>query len=48
MKKGSKLIKKEEVCPKCGKIHKAGIGCAVAKFRYDTGGNIDDKKKAIY
>lgn len=40
MKKGSKLIKKEEVCPKCGKIHKAGIGCTIDKFRYDNGGNI--------
>lgn len=41
MKKGSKLIKKEEVCPKCGKIHKAGIGCTIAKFRYDNGGSLN-------
>lgn len=39
-KKGSKLIKKEEVCPKCGKVHKAGIGCALAKF-YARGGKKD-------
>jgi hypothetical protein len=30
-----KLQKKGgEVCPKCGKIHSAGMGCAVAKFKY--------------
>lgn len=40
-KKGSKLIKKEEVCPKCGKVHKAGIGCTVAKFKYNNGGNLN-------
>lgn len=29
-----KLQKKGgEVCPKCGKVHSAGIGCAVAKFK---------------
>ena len=39
-KKGSKLIKKEEVCPKCGKVHKAGIGCTLAKF-YARGGKKD-------
>lgn len=39
---GTKFIKKGgEICPKCGKIHKAGIGCAVAKFKaYRLGGNI--------
>ena len=30
-----KLKKKGgEVCPKCGKVHAAGMGCAVAKFKY--------------
>ena len=29
-----KLQKKGgEVCPKCGKVHSAGVGCAVAKFK---------------
>jgi hypothetical protein len=29
-----KMIKKgDKVCPKCGKIHAAGIGCSVAKFK---------------
>jgi hypothetical protein len=29
-----KLKKKGgEVCPKCGKVHAAGMGCAVAKFK---------------
>jgi hypothetical protein len=29
-----KLIKKGgEVCPKCGKVHAAGMGCDVAKFK---------------
>ena len=44
-KKGTKLskdcggstlkLKKKggEICPKCGKIHAAGIGCVVAKFK---------------
>jgi hypothetical protein len=27
------LKKGGEVCPKCGKVHSAGIGCAVAKFK---------------
>lgn len=34
---GTKLkLKKKggEVCSKCGKIHAAGMGCAVAKFKY--------------
>lgn len=33
---GSKMnLKKKggEVCPKCGKVHSAGMGCAVAKFK---------------
>lgn len=33
---GSKMkLKKNggEVCPKCGKVHSAGMGCAVAKFK---------------
>lgn len=30
-----KLKKKGgEVCPKCGKVHAAGMGCVVAKFKY--------------
>lgn len=30
-----KLKKKGgEICPKCGKVHAAGMGCAVAKFKY--------------
>ena len=36
-----KLVKKgNKVCPKCGKIHSAGIGCAVAGFKqkYQYGG----------
>ena len=29
-----KLAKKgDKVCPKCGKVHSAGTGCAVAKFK---------------
>ena len=33
-----KLAKKgDKVCPKCGKIHSAGIGCTVAKFRMRGG-----------
>jgi len=29
-----KLIKKgDKVCPKCGKVHAAGMGCTVAKFK---------------
>ena len=35
--KGSKmkLVKKgDKVCPKCGKVHAAGIGCSIAKFKY--------------
>lgn len=37
-----KLKKKGgEVCPKCGKVHAAGIGCTVAKFKmHRQGGNI--------
>ena len=27
------LKKGGEVCPKCGKVHSTGIGCAVAKFK---------------
>lgn len=30
---GSKLKKGAKVCSKCGKVHSAGIGCAVAKFK---------------
>jgi hypothetical protein len=36
-----KPLKKKggEVCPKCGKVHAAGLGCAVAKFKsYRQGG----------
>lgn len=29
-----KLKKGDKVCPKCGKVHAAGIGCSVAKFKY--------------
>lgn len=29
-----KLKKGDKVCPKCGKVHAAGMGCAVAKFKY--------------
>lgn len=33
-----KLQKKGgEVCPKCGKVHAAGMGCAVAKFKMRGG-----------
>lgn len=33
-----KLKKKGgEVCPKCGKVHAAGMGCAVAKFKAKCG-----------
>lgn len=38
-----KLVKKGgEVCPKCGKVHKAGIGCSVAAFKekFMNGGSI--------
>jgi len=29
-----KLAKKgDKVCPKCGKVHSAGMGCTVAKFK---------------
>lgn len=37
---GGKIKKKAEggkVCPKCGKVHKAGVGCAVAKFKMRGG-----------
>lgn len=38
-----KLQKKGgEVCPKCGKVHSAGIGCAVAKFKmHRQGGSLN-------
>ena len=29
-----KLKKGDKVCPKCGKVHTAGMGCSVAKFKY--------------
>lgn len=30
-----KLVKKgDKVCPKCGKVHAAGMGCSIAKFKY--------------
>lgn len=29
-----KLKKGDKVCPKCGKVHAAGTGCSVAKFKY--------------
>ena len=31
--KGMKLSKEGKVCPKCGKVHTAGMGCVVAKFK---------------
>lgn len=31
---GSKLKKGDKVCPKCGKVHAAGMGCSIAKFKY--------------
>lgn len=31
---GTKLVKKgTKVCPKCGKVHAAGMGCAIAAFK---------------
>lgn len=38
-----KLKKKGgEVCPKCGKVHAAGMGCAVAKFKmHRQGGSLN-------
>lgn len=39
-----KLIKKgDKVCPKCGKVHAAGMGCTVAKFKkaYKQGGSLN-------
>lgn len=30
---GSKLKNGAKVCPKCGKVHSAGMGCAVVKFK---------------
>lgn len=38
-----KLQKKGgEVCPKCGKVHAAGMGCAVAKFKmHRQGGSLN-------
>lgn len=43
---GSKLkLKKKggEVCPKCGKIHSAGVGCSVAAFKekFEKGGSLN-------
>ena len=43
---GSKLkLKKKggEVCPKCGKVHSAGIGCSVAAFKekFEKGGSLN-------
>jgi hypothetical protein len=37
---GGKIKKKAEggkVCPKCGKVHAAGMGCVVAKFKMRGG-----------
>lgn len=34
--KGGEL--KGKVCPKCGKVHAAGMGCAVAKFKMNRQG----------
>lgn len=31
---GSKLKKGDKVCPKCGKVHAAGMGCSISKFKY--------------
>ena len=38
-----KLAKKgDKVCPKCGKVHSAGMGCAVAKFKmHRQGGSLN-------
>lgn len=37
-----KLEKGNKVCPKCGKIHAAGMGCAVAKFKmHRQGGSLN-------
>ena len=37
-----KLKKGDKVCPKCGKVHAAGIGCAVAKFKmHRQGGSLN-------
>ena len=31
-----------KVCPKCGKVHAAGMGCAIAKFKmHRQGGNLN-------
>ena len=38
-----KLAKRgEKVCPKCGKVHSAGVGCAVHNFKqaYKQGGQL--------
>lgn len=32
-----KLKKGDKVCPKCGKVHAAGMGCVVAKFKQRGG-----------
>lgn len=40
-KKGGK-VKKGKTCPKCGKVHAAGTGCAVAKFKkHRQGGSLN-------
>ena len=38
-----KLAKKgDKVCPKCGKVHSAGMGCTVAKFKmHHQGGSLN-------
>lgn len=40
-KKGGK-VKKDKTCPKCGKVHAAGVGCSVAKFKkHRQGGSLN-------
>ena len=38
-----KFAKGDKVCPKCGKVHKAGVGCSVAAFkeRFKNGGSLN-------
>ena len=43
-KNGGKAKKGGEVCPKCGKIHKAGVSCSIAAFkeRFKNGGSLNE------
>lgn len=37
-----KLEKGDKVCPKCGKVHAAGMGCTIAKFKmHRQGGSLN-------